>query len=123
MFALNNLIPKSIAHPTPLRVININMIDYTVRTSPKLKTEYVFILTVKNWHHLELYFEFDADYDLLSFELVRLYERVPYPWELTNYIRLREGYLNASYFAVNYRDYTNNSQLLVVYELPYFRLP
>jgi hypothetical protein len=48
---------------------------------------------------------FDEDYDLLFFELTRLFERVPYPWELTNYIKIRKGALNASYFAVTYRDF------------------
>lgn len=59
--------------------------------------------------------EFDEDYDLLAFQLVRLYERVSYPWELTNFIRLRKGSLNASYMAVNYRDYSRGAQVMVVY--------
>lgn len=70
-----------------------------------MRIEYVLLLTVRNWHHIELMFEFDEDYDLLSFQLVRLYERVNYPWELTNYIRLRKGSLNGSYFALSYRNY------------------
>jgi len=52
-----------------------------------------------------------------------LFQRVAYPWELTNYIRLRTGSLNASYFAISYRDYTSGSQIMGIYELPYFRLP
>lgn len=66
---------------------------------------------------------FDEDYDLLFFEVARLFERVPYPFELTNFIRVRKGALNASYFGVTYRDYEDNNQLMAVYELPYFRLP
>lgn len=48
---------------------------------------------------------------------------MPYPWELANFIRLRKGSINASYFAVSYRDYNQGSQFVVVYELPYFSLP
>ena len=48
---------------------------------------------------------FDEDYDLQSFEVSRLFERVSYPWELSNYIRLRKGSINASYFALSYRNY------------------
>jgi hypothetical protein len=59
----------------------------------------------------------------LSFELARLYERVPYPWELVNFIRLRKGSINASYFAVTYRNYNEDTQLIVVYDIPYFTLP
>lgn len=80
------------------------------------------LLTVRNWHHIELMIVFDAEYDLMQFQLTRIYERVPYPWELTNFIRLRKGSLNASYFAVSYRNYEAGSQVMVVYELPYFRI-
>lgn len=65
---------------------------------------------------------FDTEYDMLAFELVRLYERVPYPWELSNYIKLKKGALNASYFAVSYRDFNEDWQIVAIYELPRFRL-
>ena len=72
-------------------------------------------MTVKNWHHIEIAATFDTEYDLLAFELVRLYERVPYPWELINYIKVKKGHLNASYFAVTYRDYDMDRQIVAVY--------
>lgn len=56
---LNRMIPESVKHPTPLRVININIVDYTVRTQPRMKIEYVLLLTVRNWHHIELMLIFD----------------------------------------------------------------
>lgn len=43
---------------------------------------------------------------MLSFSFERLYERVPYPWQLNNYVVVKSGHLNASYFAVAYKDYT-----------------
>lgn len=52
MFELNSLFPESAKHPSPLRVININILDYTVKFQARMRIEYVFILTVKNWHHV-----------------------------------------------------------------------
>ena len=110
-------------HPAPLKVLNIKTIDYTVMSKEnKTEIEFIFLLTVKNWHHLEIMTKFDTEYELLSFELIRLYERVPYPWQLTNYIKIRLGALNASYFAVAYRDFQDDRQVMAIYELPRFRL-
>lgn len=47
---------------------------------------------------------------------------MPYPWQLTNYIKLKKGSLNASYFAVSYRDFSEDRQIVAVYELPRFKL-
>ena len=123
MVHLNRLIPDSAMHPSPLRVLNIDIIDYTIMTKNNFtKLEFIFLLTVKNWHHLEVMITFDSDYDLNAFELVRLYERVPYPWELTNYLKIKKGSLDASYFGVSYRNYDADTQILAVYELPRFKL-
>ena len=85
------------------------------------KLEFIFLLTVKNWHHLEVMITYNSFYDLTAFELIRLYERVPYPWELTNYIKVKKGSLDASYFAVSYRNYDVDSQIIAIYELPRFK--
>lgn len=52
---------------------------------------------------------------------MRLFERVPYPWTLNNYLTVRKGALNASYFAVSYVDHNADSQVLAIYELPRYR--
>lgn len=44
----------------------------------------------------------DSENNVLFSELVRLYERVAYPAELQNYLKVKKGSLNASYFAVPY---------------------
>lgn len=55
MVALNKLIPDSALHPNPLKVINIDIVDYTIKTkNTTTNIEYIFLLTVKNWHHIEL---------------------------------------------------------------------
>ena len=57
---------------------------------------------MKNWHHLEMVITLDSENNVLFSELVRLYERVAYPAELQNYLKVKKGSLNASYFAVPY---------------------
>lgn len=57
----------------------------------------------------------DEEADILFFNLARIFERVPYPWELTNYIALRNGALNSSYFAVSYLEIENDWQIVAIY--------
>lgn len=102
MIPLNSLIPEDVQHPRPLRVINVKIVDWFIDTADKNKLKYQLLFTVKNWHHLEIALTFDHDYDLLSFHLVRLYERVPYPWKLVNYLRTIVRHNHTSYFAVAY---------------------
>lgn len=49
------------------------------------------------------------------FEVTRLFERVPYPWRLENSLKIRKGALNASYFAVAYKNYEIEAQVVGIY--------
>jgi hypothetical protein len=73
------------------------------------------LFTVKNWHHLEVEITLSDENDVLFFKLVRLFERVPYPFELVNYMKIKKGHLNASYFAVSYIEKDERKQLLAIY--------
>ena len=41
--------------------------------------------------------------------------------KLTNYIAIKHGHLNASYFAISYLDTDMDWQIVSVYELPRFQ--
>ena len=71
---------------------------------------------------MEIMVTFDREYDLNAFQLVRLYERVPYPWTLVNYMKIKKGSLDASYFGLSYRNYEVDTQIIAIYELPRFKL-
>lgn len=66
MISLHSLIPKSIVYPDPLRVMGINIVDYTAKSSQgKYQIEYIFLITVKNWHHLEMVITLDSENNVL----------------------------------------------------------
>lgn len=79
-------------------------------------------MTVKNWHHIEIEITLDSRNNVLFFELTRLFERIPYPAELQNYLKVKKGSLNASYFAVPYINEEVQRQIVVIYEIPYFNI-
>ena len=56
---------------------------------------------------------FNTHNNLMFFELTRMFERVPHPWDLFNYVNLRIEY-NASYFGVAYRNFEHQQERQIV---------
>lgn len=48
---MSKLIPESVMYPTPLKIYTISLQEYYTQDN---KTEYLFLLTVANWHHMEI---------------------------------------------------------------------
>lgn len=98
---LSKFIPKEIKYPTPLKVHSIN-IHYFYESANKT-LEYYLLLSVANWHHIELMITLNHNDDLLAFKLERVFER--FPWTLGNYLKYKRGRNYDTYFAVPYIDY------------------
>jgi hypothetical protein len=98
---LAKIIPREVKYPTPLRVHSIN-IHYYYETANKT-LEYYLLLSVANWHHMELMITLSHNDDLLAFKLERVFER--FPWTLGNYLKYKQGRNYDTYFAVPYLDY------------------
>jgi hypothetical protein len=79
--------------------------------------EYYLLLSVANWHHIELMITLNHNDDLLAFKLERVFER--FPWTLGNYLKYKRGRNYDTYFAVPYIDYELQRQLVLVYSVPY----
>lgn len=112
---LPQLIPKEVKYPTPLKVHSIS-IHYYFETANKT-LEYYLLLSVANWHHMEVMITLSPNDDVLAFKLERLFER--FPWTLGNYLKYKRGRSYDTYFAVPYLDYENQRQLVLVYSVPY----
>ncbi len=59
------------------------------------------LLTVANWHHMEVSITLDYQDNIKDFKLHRMFER--FPWKLQNYIKFKRGW-SKSQFAVPYID-------------------
>lgn len=71
------------------------------------------LLTVANWHHIEVQITLSVAGDsLLDLRLLRLYER--YPWALKTYVKYKPG--RNGFFAVPYFNGTLDQQMIVVYD-------
>lgn len=112
---LNKFIPKEIKSPTPLKVHSIN-IHYFYESANKT-LDYYLLLSVANWHHIELMITLNSNDDVLAFKLERLFER--FPWTLGNYLKYKRGRSYETYFAVPYVNYEMQRQLVLVYSVPY----
>jgi hypothetical protein len=112
---MSKIIPKEVKYPTPLRINSIN-IHYFYEVDNKT-LEYYLLLSVANWHHMEIMLTLNHNDDLLSFKLERLFER--FPWTLGNYLKYKRGKSYETYFAVPYIDYERDRQVVLVYSVPY----
>jgi hypothetical protein len=79
--------------------------------------DYYLLLSVANWHHMELMIQLDHQDSVLTYKVERLFER--FPWELQNYFKYKRTRSYATYFAVPYIDKDEDRQLILVYEVPY----
>lgn len=109
------MIPKDIKYPTPLKVTTVNIHYYYEMSQNRI--EYYLILSVANWHHMEVMLTLDYNDNILFFKLERLFER--FPWKLENYFKYKKGRMYETYFAVPYIDYDNNRQIVAVYSVPF----
>jgi len=112
---LAKFIPKEVKFPTPLRVHSIK-IHYRFEAADK-KMDYYLLLSVANWHHMELMITLNHNDDILAFKLERLFER--FPWKLGNYLKYKLGRSYETYFAVPYVNPDAPSQIVAVYSVPY----
>jgi hypothetical protein len=112
---LNKFLPKEVRFPSPLKIHTIT-IHYFFETANK-QLEYYLLLSVGNWHHMELMITFAKNDDIINFKLERLFER--FPWELGNYLKYRRGRMYETYFAVPYINQDISSQILAVYSVPF----
>jgi hypothetical protein len=86
--------------PEPLRILTISIIEHDIVNN---RSEYILLLTVANWHHIEVQVTLNTRGDaLMSLSLVRLYER--YPWTLKGYVKYKPG--RNGFFAVPYYNRT-----------------
>lgn len=112
---LAKIIPREVKYPTPLKIQTIN-IHYSYETNNKT-IDYYLLLSVANWHHMELMITLNHNDDILGSKLERVFER--FPWTLGNYLKYRRGRSYDTYFAVPYLDYEHNRQIVLVYSVPY----
>jgi len=97
--------------PDPLRILTISIVDYENDAN---RTTYQLLLTVANWHHIEVSITISARGDTLySLKLLRLFER--YPWTLKSYVKIKPG--RNGFFAVPYYNRTAEMQFVLVYDL------
>jgi hypothetical protein len=86
--------------PDPLRILTISIIEYNIVNNLSV---YTLLLTVANWHHIEVQVTLNHRGDtLMDLRLLRLYER--YPWTLKSYIKFKPG--QNGFFAVPYYNRT-----------------
>ncbi len=70
----------------------------------KKTVDYYLLLTVLNWHHMELQLTLTHTDDIVGFKLERLFER--YPWgKPQNYFKYRRGRMYETYFAIPYINF------------------
>lgn len=97
--------------PDPLRILTISIVDHE---NDNNRTNYQLLLTVANWHHIEVSITLSARGDtLFNLQLVRLFER--YPWTLKSYVKFKPG--RNGFFAVPYYNKTAEMQFVIVYDL------
>lgn len=81
------------------------------------KRDYYLLLSVANWHHMELLITLNQNDDILAFKLERLFER--FPWQLGNYLEFKQGRFYNTLFAVPYVNPDAPSQIVAIYSVPY----
>lgn len=97
--------------PDPLRILTLSIVDHE---NDNNRTTYQILLTVANWHHIEVQLTVNSRGDTLyNLQLVRLFER--YPWTLKSYVKFKPG--RNGFFAVPYYNRTAEMQLVIVYDL------
>lgn len=89
-----------------LKLKRIAILDFIVRLNI---TIYSAVLTVANWHHIEVEIRMDDRHQTYP-KLIRLYER--YPWTLENDLKHKDDEI--SFFAVTYSK--QRQQVLAVYD-------
>lgn len=112
--ALDDIIPHQIKYPSPLKVQNI-AIHYAYDEGKEV--EYYLLLTVQNWHHMEIMLTLDHQDEILGHKVERLFER--FPWTLQNYFKYKRGRTYSTFFAVPYVDSEVSQQMVMVYQVPF----